>query len=584
MPSLNRSQWTPSEEDELLHFVNSYSMQNWSAIAKHLNRRSPYQCFVHYHAVLSEKHIAKNVKWTKEEDAHLIEMVEKYRIGDIIPWTKILESMPGRYKAQIYNRYMFSLNPSIKRDRFSVEEDCILMAAVEEYGTHFQNFPSHLLPGRNFVQIRNRYNNVLRHNGKVQHWTIDDDQKLVDLVEKYGNKDWARIANEIEVHSRLSCRSRYNTIVKFLQQHPKATIADVTRRKRKFSSKVTTSNWMETIIRAKQKDQLPDETAVALQNERKEKRLIGYINNDLGYEYYRYFKYSYNFHLSELKAVPNSTRLRTLALLLGSNTSFDARLHERVSSDFLNLKKLPQAKLEQSYIDYVRNSSTNDIRLPPNLRTVLGFRGLTIMFDCQEDILLENASRKSSEDPQQSKPAPVKANVKQYKSKASQNNLSKPIDVIHCSDTTGEDSILSIPSAPLVRPISLVRRQTPEEAIQLFKKRFKALFYTTALLANVSPVSMTEAAEPQIEIAGPSHLVSAIRKRKAIAANEGTSENVEQTPVVKKQHLSDEETTNYTIETEAGVYRITMRDENDLECNMDAENEINVYLEDAYSK
>lgn len=182
-----------------------------------------------------------------------MQMVDKYRIGEVIPWTKIVPTMPGRYKAQLYNRYMFSLKPTIKRDKFTVEEDCVLMAAVQKYETNFKLFPPNLLPGRNLVQIRNRYNNVLQYNGKARSWTPEDDQKLLDLVEKIGTKNWAQISTELQGHSRLSCRTRYTTIVKFLEKHPEATVADVTRKKRKTSSTVTTDNWMETIIQEKKK-------------------------------------------------------------------------------------------------------------------------------------------------------------------------------------------------------------------------------------------------------------------------------------------------------------------------------------------
>lgn len=106
LPSLNRSPWTPEEEDRLLCIANIYSLQNWSAIAAEVGTsRSAYQCFVYYQTALADRNMIKNVRWTKEEDELLKQLVEKYRIGNIIPWTKISEKIPGRYKAQLYNRY-----------------------------------------------------------------------------------------------------------------------------------------------------------------------------------------------------------------------------------------------------------------------------------------------------------------------------------------------------------------------------------------------------------------------------------------------------------------------------------------------
>lgn len=546
MPSINRSQWSSTEEDNLLHYVNHYSVQNWPVIAQQFSRRSPYQCFVHYHAVLSEKNLPKNVRWTREEDEHLIEMVNKYRIGNIIPWTKILETMPGRYKAQIYNRYMFSLNPEIKRDKFTVEEDCIIMAAVQEYGANFQSFPSHLLPGRSCVQIRNRYNNVLRHNGKVSHWTLEHDQQLIDLVERYGNKDWARIADEIQVHSRLSCRSRYKTIVNFLQQNPTKTIADVKRRKRKFSSSVTTNNWMETIIREKQKDQLAEDATIAQNESRRTKHLMDYINTDYGSQYYEFFKCAYNFRILDddgrIQPKLNEVqykRIRTLALLLAYQTPIDSQLHMRnIYSFYVNLTVLPDIRMEHVFMEYLRYRTVDEIRLPPNLSTVLGLRALSIMFDGKESVPRQSAVSKGS---------------KKERSSASKSVETKSsIEASHFSDTTN-DSILSIPSMPPVRPITLVRRQTPEVAIQSFKKRFRQLFFNAAILANISAAS--PAPEPVIMLpieSGTQQDKRGNRKRPADSGNEA--------PDAKSSKQTDKPT-NYIINTDSGTYRITITDE-----------------------
>lgn len=104
MPTLNRKSWTPAEEDKLLNAANNFDHQDWEEIAKEVEGRSAYQCFVQYQTKFNPKCTQKNVRWTPEEDKKLIEWVEKYRIGNIIPWTKIMETCPLRTKAQLYNR------------------------------------------------------------------------------------------------------------------------------------------------------------------------------------------------------------------------------------------------------------------------------------------------------------------------------------------------------------------------------------------------------------------------------------------------------------------------------------------------
>lgn len=104
MPTLNRKAWSSDEEDELLNAIAEYGAQNWSEIARYVANRSAYQCFVHYQTTLGENQAQKNVPWTDNEDQRLRDYVEKYRIGNIIPWTKITGMMPNRNRIQVYNR------------------------------------------------------------------------------------------------------------------------------------------------------------------------------------------------------------------------------------------------------------------------------------------------------------------------------------------------------------------------------------------------------------------------------------------------------------------------------------------------
>lgn len=104
MPTLNRKAWSTDEEDKLLNAIAEYGAQNWSEIARYVENRSAYQCFVHYQTKLGVNRTQKNVAWTDNEDQQLRNCVEKYRIGNIIPWTKITGMMPNRNRIQVYNR------------------------------------------------------------------------------------------------------------------------------------------------------------------------------------------------------------------------------------------------------------------------------------------------------------------------------------------------------------------------------------------------------------------------------------------------------------------------------------------------
>lgn len=106
MPSLNRKQWTDEEEEQLLSAVDEHKSQNWFAIAKQMKNRSPFQCFVHFRTAFNDRGVTRNARWTTEEDQSLISYIDKYRIGNVIPWTKIMDKMQGRSKLQLYNRFV----------------------------------------------------------------------------------------------------------------------------------------------------------------------------------------------------------------------------------------------------------------------------------------------------------------------------------------------------------------------------------------------------------------------------------------------------------------------------------------------
>lgn len=293
-------------------------------------------------------------------------------------------------------RYMFTLNPEINRAPFTVEEDCILMAAIKEYGMNFREFPTNLLPGRSMKQIRSRYNNVLKHVNVREHWTEEHDKKLMKLVEQYGTSEWVKIADEMVSHSRTSCRQRYSTIQKFLEKNPMKTISDVPRRKRAFSTNVTTENWMETIIEAKHfesiemDDEGQNETPINIKTTSKRQKRQNTIAVKPMYnvQYYDFLKYSFNFQLGETIAGSDSLYENVqiaCQLLQASNLPRQIDILNPSFSRYVimrnNVKKIP---LEPDLLHSLMQLGKNDFMFPVNLNTILGMRALTILFEANE--------------------------------------------------------------------------------------------------------------------------------------------------------------------------------------------------------
>lgn len=256
---------------------------------------------------------------------------------------------------------MFTLKPDIKKDKFTIEEDCIITAAVKQYGTNFNKFSTNLLPGRTLVQIRHRYKNVLKHVDNFKEWTVEDDIKLMQLTQQLGTSDWVNISKQLIHHTRLSCRSRYMTITKFLEKNPQREVKDVPRRARKLSTQVKEDNWMEEIINYKKKVHL----------EEANRSQAGRPNTSVGLEFHEFFKYSYNFELKQLcdAEEPASFKCKAISYMLQSTV---------YPKDHKLLYGPTDCRIDMSSM---RSCEDNVLyMIPPNWSTALILRGLSIMY------------------------------------------------------------------------------------------------------------------------------------------------------------------------------------------------------------
>ncbi|XP_046403110.1 snRNA-activating protein complex subunit 4-like [Ischnura elegans] len=258
-PSINRKHWTRSENEALSEIVKKYKKQNWAEIASALNtNRSEFQCVIQYQRKLNTDLL--NSRWTEDEDKMLKYLVENSRIEDYIPWATISLCMKNRTRVQIYNRWTFSLNPAIKKGRFTEKEDCLILAGVKHFGEDFGRI-AELLPGRNSVQISVRYKMVLSREGPRGRFTVDEDMQLLKLVEKHG-KNWKVIASEHHIpRSRAQVRHRYKVLEEWLSKNPDATVSSAPRRDLGDYSKRNANIWMRiqrslnAIKKTKKKDE-----------------------------------------------------------------------------------------------------------------------------------------------------------------------------------------------------------------------------------------------------------------------------------------------------------------------------------------
>jgi hypothetical protein len=101
---------------------------------------------------------------------------------------------------------------------WSVAEDNRLLAGIQKFGSpsgpQWQQIAQFVGNGRTRSQCSQRWTRVLDPRNSQAPWTHEDEQKLIALVKRYGEKAWVKVASEMENRSDVQCRYRYQHLPK----------------------------------------------------------------------------------------------------------------------------------------------------------------------------------------------------------------------------------------------------------------------------------------------------------------------------------------------------------------------------------
>lgn len=147
--------------------------------------------------------------WTHEED-HLLQLAVRKFQGR--RWKEIACEVPGRNEGQCLQRWSKTLKPGIVRGKWSVEEDQRLVDLVRELGMDWGNI-SDSIPGRTSKQCRQRWrfqlDPMLRHGP----FSPEEDAILEQMYLELGSK-WSKIAAAITGRTADAVKVRWKSITR----------------------------------------------------------------------------------------------------------------------------------------------------------------------------------------------------------------------------------------------------------------------------------------------------------------------------------------------------------------------------------
>ena len=154
----------------------------------------------------------KKGKWSAEEDMSLRRLIEKYGEKN---WKKISQNMAGRSSIQCLHRWTKILKPGLVKGPWTSEEDQRLSEWVAKEGPQKWSRCSALIPGRSGKQCRERWMNNLDPEIKRGEWTDEEDELLFNLYKKFGSA-WSKIAKHFRGRTENNIKNRFYSTIRRL--------------------------------------------------------------------------------------------------------------------------------------------------------------------------------------------------------------------------------------------------------------------------------------------------------------------------------------------------------------------------------
>jgi hypothetical protein len=129
-------------------------------------------------------------------------------------WNKISKNIPGKSEIKCHKRWLYlNSQDHLQKSGWTKAEDKNLRLIVSQLGANNWSQIAELLPGRISKQCRERWLNHIDPKLAKKAWTAEEDRRIIDLHEEYGNK-WSLIAKQIPGRTDNNVKNRFNSNLK----------------------------------------------------------------------------------------------------------------------------------------------------------------------------------------------------------------------------------------------------------------------------------------------------------------------------------------------------------------------------------